>query len=373
MNNTSENKYEIKYERKYEKKSGSKFGRKYQRKDTGTAKGKKKRKALKIILIIMGVLLALILMAIAALSLTAYGYLDKINKTETAVEDVVAPEEEDFEVDKPEEIDETVPEVDPSSIEWEETESIDGAQLINILLVGQDDSTTTHRTRTDSMILCSINPETKKVSVISFLRDLYVQIPGEYSDNRLNTAFKFGGFELLDATIEQNFGVTVDGNVEVDFDRFIKAVDTIGGVDIRLTAEEAEVIGGGVVEGKNRLNGEQALAYARIRKIDSDFGRTERQRKIIMSVFNKVKSLSIGELQALMEELMPCFTTDMSNEEIVSLGMKILPMLSSMEISTHHVPGEGAYSSARIRDMSVLIPNNKLIKEQLQNEYLPLG
>lgn len=102
-----------------------------------------------------------------------------------------------FETDSPEESPTTAPVVKPEDIDWGEIEPFLDDKLINILLVGQDRYVGTARQRSDTMLLCSINPKTKKVSMISFLRDLYVQIPGGYSDNRLNAAYAFGGFPLM--------------------------------------------------------------------------------------------------------------------------------------------------------------------------------
>lgn len=186
----------------------------------------------------------------------------------------------------------TVPETETTTsvtVEWngDDYKTTDNDSLINILLIGQDKREGEERQRSDAMILCSFNPETSKLSMMSFLRDLYVQIPG-YEDNRLNAAYAYGGFELLKETLELNFGISVDGCLESDFSGFEKIIDTIGGVEIELTKEEAEIVG--VNEGVCTLNGNQALTYARIRKIDSDFQRTERQRKIMNSVFEKAKT-----------------------------------------------------------------------------------
>lgn len=93
--------------------------------------------------------------------------------------------------------------------------------------------------RSDSMILLSVNKNTNQLTMISLMRDLYVQIPG-YSDNKLNAAYAFGGFELLDETIATNFGIAVDYNVEVNFKGFKDIVDTIGGLDLELNETEAE-------------------------------------------------------------------------------------------------------------------------------------
>lgn len=85
--------------------------------------------------------------------------------------------------------------------------------VVNVLLVGQDTRKAEERARSDSMILLSVNKNTNQLTMISLMRDLYVQIPG-YSDNKLNAAYAFGGFELLDETIATNFGIAVDYNVE---------------------------------------------------------------------------------------------------------------------------------------------------------------
>lgn len=129
--------------------------------------------------------------------------------------------------------------IDPNDVEWDFIERIEDNQLVNLLLVGQDRREDESRQRSDTMILCSINLETSEVSLISFLRDLYVQIPGGYSANRLNATYVFGGFDLLDATLTENFGVSIDGNFEVDFTGFKAIIDMVGGIDIELTSAEA--------------------------------------------------------------------------------------------------------------------------------------
>ena len=118
------------------------------------------------------------------------------------------------------------PETDVQWPEIGELPKFDDDKLINILIVGQDRRAGQGRQRSDTMILVSINPETNNVSLISFLRDMYVQIPGGYMDNRLNTAYVWGGFPLLKDTLYQNFGVTVDGCFECDFFDFIDIINS---------------------------------------------------------------------------------------------------------------------------------------------------
>lgn len=324
---------------------------------------KKNKKGAKAFVAMLLVLLAIFLSAVVVVN----HYLNKINRVDDVVP--IPVEQEDFETDV---YDPSLEIIDPESVDWSgETYSGSDDHLINILLVGQDRREGQGRQRSDSMILCSFNPENNRLSMISFLRDLYVQIPG-YSDNRLNAAYVFGGFPLLKETLYQNFGVTVDGCVEVDFNGFKTAIDLVGGVDIELTAAEAKIVGDGATAGICHLDGDHALIYARIRKIDSDFNRTSRQRNVLNAVFKKVKNCSVSEILGLVDELLPIVTTDMSNSQITSLAVKYAPALASLSIETHSVPPSGTYKSAMIRGMAVLVPDRYAIKKIIFEEYLPL-
>lgn len=257
------------------------------------------------------------------------------------------------------------------NVSWngDEYKTVDNDGLVNILLIGQDRREGEDRQRSDAMILCSFNPETSKLSMISFLRNLYVQIPG-YDDNRLNAAYAYGGFELLKETLELNFGITVDGCLESDFEGFEKIIDTIGGVEIVLTKEESEIVGAN--EGVCTLNGNQALTYARIRKIDSDFQRTERQRKIMNSVFEKAKTYSLTELAMFFSEIFPLMSTDMTDDEVMTLALTLASSFEELETQSYSIPSQGNYENATIRGMAVLVPNLCEIKKLIFEEYLPM-
>lgn len=267
--------------------------------------------------------------------------------------------------------------IDPNDVEWDFIERIEDDHLMNILLVGQDRREGESRQRSDTMILCSINLETGETSLISFLRDLYVQIPGGYSDNRLNATYVFGGFDLLDATLTENFGVSIDGNFEVDFTGFKAIIDMIGGINIELTSAEAAYMNKRghslAVTGMNHLDGEEALTYARARKIDSDFGRTERQRKVLLAVYERVDHLPISDLLNLLYNALPYLTTDLTDAEILSLAYRLLPLFSSISINSYTVPANDCYYSANIRGMAVLVPDLQMIRQYLEEEYLPLN
>ena len=266
--------------------------------------------------------------------------------------------------------------IDPDDVQWEEHDPIESSsQVINILLIGQDRREGEGRARSDAMILCTINKSTKTLTMTSFLRDMYVQIPG-YQDDRINASYAFGGMKLLDKVFEKNFGIVVDGNVEVDFGSFKKAIDLTGGVDINVTSAEANYLnthrwendlGKTFTAGVNHLNGEQALAYSRIRAIDSDFGRTNRQRTVITALINKAKGMSLGEMNRLLKAILPSLTTDMSNSEILGYAADILPMIGDLKIVNQRIPADGAYSDAWIRGMLVLLPDLQKNREVLKD------
>ncbi len=242
--------------------------------------------------------------------------------------------------------------------------------VVNILLVGQDTENLSQRSRSDSMILCTINKTTKTLTMTSFMRDMYVKIP-EFYDQRLNVAYLLGGFETLYDTLEHNFGVQVDSGVAVNFASFQKVIDAVGGVEVRLTAAEANHLNmqnysWGLFEGVNILTGETALAYSRIRALQGgDFNRTNRQRTVMMALLNKAKDMPVTELYNLVEALIPMVVTDMSNSEIVAAAMDLAPLLQDLEIVSQRIPIDDGYNMTMVDGMSVLLPDLDVNREFL--------
>lgn len=277
-------------------------------------------------------------------------------------------------------------EIDPNDIDWgDPANQIGGGKnVINILLIGQDRRQGEGRCRSDSMILCTINRSKNTVTMTSFMRDMYVQIPG-YSDNRINASYSMGGMELLNETLKVNFGIVIDGNIEVDFSGFQSAIDIVGGIDIELTQAEADYLNRwgnwdvednagewSLVEGVNHLNGSQALAFSRIREVgNGDYGRTNRQRVVLTKLLDKAKTLNVTQVNKLLNNILPLLTTDLTNQEIMGLAMELLPKLNTMSINTQQIPADGAHYGAFIRDMAVLVPDlekNRLILEEIMAE-----
>lgn len=201
----------------------------------------------------------------------------------------------------------------------------------NILLVGSD-TRGDDIGRSDTMILATINYDTGKVHLTSFARTTYVCIPMEDGNtwHALNAAYAWGGIDLLVDTIELNFKVDIDNYAIIDFEAFETAIDTLGGIDLELSQAEADYInhesGSSLSEGTNHLTGEQALWYARCRKIDNDFVRTSRQRIVIDELINTATNASVTDLYRLSRQILPLITTDMTNGEILSHALQFASM-----------------------------------------------
>lgn len=204
--------------------------------------------------------------------------------------------------------------------------------ITNILIIGSDTRDTNTHGRSDAMMLLTINRNTKSFHLTSLMRAIYVSIPDDpdpaykkhFSSNyMLNAAHTWGGPRLLMKTVQRNFRVDVSRYIATDFSGFEKAINTVGGVTIDLTGAEANYLNGmgrGPFQaGPNRLNGAAALDYSRIRKIDSDFKRMERQRKVIMALFQQMKGSGPGQLTDTVEALMPQVKTNLTDGEMMEL------------------------------------------------------
>ena len=261
--------------------------------------------------------------------------------------------------------------------------------VINILLIGNDSRENGEDGRSDAMILISISSKTKTIYMTSLLRDMYVEIPGR-DGNRLNAAYSYGGAELLMKTVEQNFDIPVNRYIQVNFEAFAGLVDAVDGVDLELTTEEIEYVNGYLVEynmltnrpqgtdnmdtsvsGMVHLNGPQALAYCRNRYLGTDFGRTERQRKVLSAVIGKLPKAAATNTGELVDGLMPNLTTNLTQGEAFRLSL-MSGRLLGYDIISDSIPQPGTYKDATIRKMSVLEvdfeANKKFLREKIYGE-----
>lgn len=243
--------------------------------------------------------------------------------------------------------------------------------VINILLIGNDSREDGEDGRSDAMILVSVSSKTGKILFTSLLRDIYVSIPG-HDDNRLNAAYSIGGPELLMQTVEENFDIPVNRYVLVNFDAFAGVVDAVGGVDLDLTNDEVKWVNAYLNEynllhgqdiktgyldenasGNLHLNGPQALAYTRNRKIGTDFGRTERQRKVINAVIEELPSALMTNGPEVIDEFCGHLTTNLTKSECYMLALQGWK-LKLYERSSGSIPLEGTWGDMRARGMAVL-------------------
>lgn len=338
--------------------------------DAEQAKPKKKKmktwkKVLMIIFLsLLGLILAVVLAGLIYLNhllnqITPYDPANDVTISTGEAEKIIEDDPEAIILDP--ETDTDVPDL-PELTEPEEPVADPGVNwdnVVNILLVGQDRRPGQGRQRSDSMILVTVNKSKKTITLTSFMRDAHVTIPG-YKSNKLNATYAFGGMNLLNQTLEQNYGVHVDGDIEVDFNSFKKIIDLLGGVDIKLTKKEAAYLNGafhlnGTSEelsaGVHRLNGDMALTYSRLRSIDSDYRRAERQRAVITSLIERYKNQSTTQMLAMLEDILPLVVTNMSKSEIVGYTMDLTPLLAGAQLNTLRIPVDGTFrqGTAKVR------------------------
>lgn len=243
------------------------------------------------------------------------------------------------------------------------TELKSSGDVKNVLLLGVDarDPDDDTKSRSDSMMLLSIDKKHNCVKMVSFLRDSWVYIPAKDSNQRLNAACATDGYHGVMDTIEYNFGVDIDGYVVADFNMFKVLVDSVGGVEVEVSEKEAKEVtshkkryGNVKLEaGKQTLTGEQALAYCRIRKIDTDFMRAYRQRIVMNSILKGVKSAGITNLYGMASKSAPYIETNLTKAELMSVAFAALPCLAN-DMPEARVPFDGTWSYANIRGASVI-------------------
>lgn len=241
--------------------------------------------------------------------------------------------------------------------------------VFNILLIGSDTRDPDSVGRSDAMILVSLNQKSKTIYLSSFLRDCYVYVPG-YGNTRLNHAFAYGGPDLLMETLEENFKVHVDRYAAVDFFSFMDVIDILGGIWLYLDEDEVEITNDYIWSMNNlmdedwdtdyiwttgwmKLNGKQALCYARNRYTGNDYARTQRQRNIINQIINGAMDASPSTLVSLAQVILPQITTDLEKSEILSYAANVGAYLN-YEVVSQQIPVEGTYSGATIDGMSVI-------------------
>ncbi len=221
-----------------------------------------------------------------------------------------------------------------STVLEEQDDLMNDSMVLNTLLIGSDSMSTGDGGRSDSMILLSLDARHKKIKLTSLMRDIWVTIPGHGQD-RLNASYAFGGPQLTIETIARNFGILIDRYAVVDFEGFLNIIDTLGGVDLELTADECAYINKYSQDkhtlrgsGLKHLTGLQALHYSRDRNsIGSDYDRTSRQRNLLKSLVNQMKSANLAQITEILTQIGPLVTTNFKANEISRMATHAMTYL----------------------------------------------
>ena len=257
------------------------------------------------------------------------------------------------------------------NIESESEESLESGTY-NMLLIGVDRRDDSWYGNSDVMILVTVNSQKETIYMTSFLRDLYADIPG-ISDHRLNAACANGGAELCVQTIKDNYGVQIDNYAMVDFNSMAEIVDSIGGVEVEISDAEMEFINKHIAEqyklagrsdveylehsGTVLMNGYQTVVYTRDRTtgISSDFGRTERQRKVLTAIFEKAKNdYEETSSSSTVQKLLSYMTNDLTGGDTLKLMAKMSEWLN-YQLEEQRIPFDDSYY---ITEDQILVPNN---------------
>lgn len=254
-------------------------------------------------------------------------------------------------------------------------------KILNVLLMGVDDYQANDKGRSDSMLMVSLDRRHEKLKMTSFMRDMYVSIPG-YQANKLTVAYSLGGPSLTVQTIENGFGVDIDRYVLISNDSFNKIIDRLGGVTLEITSAEAKLVNTYSGESSSKrltggiqhMTGRQAHYYSRIRDIGNDYERTLRQRKVLQSIIDEFKSSDLGTINGILYDVLPLVTTNMTKNEILSLAANSLTYLN-YPTSQNRIPVDGTFDDQSVPGVgsSLIVnfeKNHKKLVEFIYEENL---
>ena len=274
----------------------------------------------------------------------------------------------------------------------------DTKHVTNILLLAVD-SRKSEAGRTDSMIVVSVNTKTNKIVLCSFMRDLLVKYPaepkspiaGKYS--KLNHAHAYGGPELTMAVLKETFNIDISYYAKVNFAAFRDIVDAMGGVEMELSSDEAKMINRILRQtmkdemnhtlkvdqrdylkstnaGVYRLTGVQALSHARNRTTGSDYARTQRQRDLIQAMAKQATTLSLSQLNKLLNKVLPMITTNLPKDMLKEMVGNV-PSYLTYGIESTRVPGNGMFTEKNYNLIPDLQKNCNALYELIYGEAAP--
>ena len=264
----------------------------------------------------------------------------------------------------------------------DESELAHSDDVENILIIGSDfrseESGEAHLVsgqRADSMILFTIDKKNKQIKLTSFLRDSYVYIPSEGYEDKLNAAYSLGGPQLVMDTLEYNFGVKIDRYITINFDVFKQFINLLGGVPVEVSEYEAEYMVDElkyiyIKPGVNVMNGNASLMYCRMRYLDNDLYRTQRQRKVIKAVIGKAAKTNLFKLMGIVKDIAPNIRTNVSRNELISLGAGAALKFLRYDVVQQQMPAEGTWWDESIYGIGDVIVFNTESNEEALKEFI---
>ncbi|NCC15982.1 MAG: LytR family transcriptional regulator [Clostridia bacterium] len=242
--------------------------------------------------------------------------------------------------------------LDEDALSVNEELSMYGSQgIMNIAFYGIDSQDEENKGRSDAILIASINAKTGKIKLISIARDTYVDVP-EHGKTKINHAYAYGGPELAIQTINQNFDMNIKDYVSVNFDSLADVIDEMGGIELDVSEAERQQINKYLLKGEKlqetglvHLTGPQAVSYSRIRKIDSDIMRGERQRKVLECLFQKVLDINPLLYPSYVKKFAPMVETSLSNDEILKIAQ--VGMKSGLSLEQAGLPNDNIESGGK--------------------------
>lgn len=211
----------------------------------------------------------------------------------------------------------------------------------NILLLGGDARDTEKYDRADTIIILSINRDESQVKMTSVMRDTWVRYAGHSFSGKINEATTYGGPELAVATVNECFGMDIEDYVIVNMEDMIEIVDLLGGVDLKISQEEADRIGmesAGLVH----MDGAQALSYCRLRKLDNDYVRVMRQQNMLLAMARHAQDMELEELSQVADAIFGIIDTSLDDEELQDLAMAFM-VVDVEEVEQFRIPVDGTF------------------------------
>ena len=256
------------------------------------------------------------------------------------------------------------------------TQSDDSKNVSNILLIGTDNCTLA-----DSIMILTVDRKNDNIKLSSIMRDSWVNIPG-YGESKINASFSKGGALLLLRTINENYGLSIDKYVKVDFSKWPKIIDKLGGIDINITKEESDIMSAYIKDlnkinktndkvvsgsGLKHLSGTQAVAYCRVRyTAGNDFKRTERQRNVLNVLINNISKLSLYHKLSFLEEILSYVETNLKYSDIMTMSAKLI-FMSNIKVKENRFPNDGDYKDDWSDGVYKIRFNKKVTCNKLKN------